>query len=143
MPPTVHLAQGLYAWKLQYEDGSERVVLGSSLNTLISGATPIVSAIRGSAAAEEQAPVVDSLVPASAQLGDPDFTLHVHGSNFNPGAVIVWNGGEEPTTYVSETELTTDVNMATATVAGAYPVFVRAISRQESNSLDFTLNPAP
>src|SRR5678816_2221276 len=56
-------------------------------------------------------PTTTALVPSSAKLGDPSFTLHVQGTGFVPGSVILWNGSPEPTTFVSATELTTLVNM--------------------------------
>jgi len=69
-------------------------------------------------------PVVSSLNPGSATIGDPSFTLHVLGTGFNSESLIVWNGSEEPTTYVSATELTTGVDMSTAVVAVNIPVAV-------------------
>jgi len=82
-----------------------------------------------------------SLEPAAAALGDPPFTLHVHGSGFIPDAVIVWNGGDETTTVVSDTELTTEVDMSTATTAMPIPVEVRTADGV-SNGLTFTLQAA-
>jgi len=70
-------------------------------------------------------PTISALEPPSAALGDPSFTLHIKGGLFTPGSVIVWNGSDEPTTFVSWTEVTTQVNMATAEVAMAIPVAVR------------------
>lgn len=84
-------------------------------------------------------PVVDALVPASATLGSPSFTLHVRGEGFTPSSVIEWNGGAEPTTFIDDTHLTTEVNMATATVAGPIPVAVRVENYLRSNALDFDL----
>ena len=46
-------------------------------------------------------PELTSLTPNSAELGDPSFTLHVHGKNFGQGSVIIFAGVEEPTTVVS------------------------------------------
>ena len=83
-------------------------------------------------------PALTTLTPATAVLGAPNFTLHVGGSGFKSGAVILWNGGAEPTTFVSETELTTDVNMATATVAVEIPVAVANPGGAPSASLPFT-----
>lgn len=88
------------------------------------------------------APVLTSLVPASATLGDPSFTLHVHGTGFSAGAAILWNGTAEPTIVVSDTEVTTAVNMATAIVAAAIPVTVRTATGAVSNALTFDLQPA-
>lgn len=137
------IAQGLYTWKLTYEDGSQRIVVGSSLHTLITGSTPVVAAQRGPAiTGDGPPPVVQTLTPDTAALGSPDFTLHVQGLNFHDGDQIIWNGSPEATVFVSETELTTGVNMATAIVAMTIPVGVRSLTGQDSNSLDFTLTDA-
>jgi hypothetical protein len=87
------------------------------------------------------APVVTALVPDSAVLGSPSFTLHVHGTGFAPDAVIVWNGSDEPTTVVSATEVTTGVDMTTAAVAVAIPVAVRN-GDVVSDALPFTFTEA-
>lgn len=137
---SIAIAHGLYTWKLTYEDGSERIALGSSLDTLITGSTPIIAAQRGPAfTGDGPPPVVSALVPDTAALGSPDFTLHVQGSFFQDGDQIIWNGSPEPTTFVSPTELTTGVNMATAMVAMTIPVSVRPLAGPDSASLDFTL----
>jgi hypothetical protein len=86
-------------------------------------------------------PVLDTLVPDTAVLGSPDFVLHVLGSGFAPDAVILWNGSPEPTTVVSDTELTTGVNMATAAVAVALPVAVTQ-GGVVSNAVLFTFTEA-
>ena len=83
-------------------------------------------------------PTVITLTPNTAVVGAPNFTIHVIGTNFFPGTVILWNGAEEPTTIVSETEVTTGVNMATVSGPATVPVSVRAITGAESNALPFT-----
>jgi IPT/TIG domain len=88
-------------------------------------------------------PVLSALSPAQAALGDPSFTLSVQGSNFDDGAVIVWNGSDEATTFVSATEVTTEVDMATATTATAIPVQVKNLDLALSNTLQFQLVDAP
>lgn len=70
-------------------------------------------------------PLVNSLNPVSAYLGDPSFTLHVIGTGFDSGSKIIWNGSAENTIFVSSTELTTVVNMDTAEVAIDIPVQVQ------------------
>ena len=87
------------------------------------------------------APVVTALEPDTAVLGSPSFVLHVWGTAFGLDAVILWNGAPEPTTVVSETELTTIVDMSTAIVAITLPVAVRQ-GGVDSNALDFTLTDA-
>jgi len=81
------------------------------------------------------------LVPNHAALGSPSFTIHVIGTGFGPGAVIVWNNSDEPTTFVSTRELTTVVNMATAEAAVTLPVKVRQAGA-ETGELPFTFDPA-
>jgi hypothetical protein len=87
-------------------------------------------------------PVLTVLEPAQAALGAPSFTLHVRGTGFQPTDLIIWNGSPEPTTYVSATELTTGVNMATAVVAIPIPIQVRTADGRVSNTLTFTLTAA-
>jgi hypothetical protein len=88
-------------------------------------------------------PTIHALDPASAVLGAPSFTLRVLGSGFRTGDVIVWNGSHEPTTFVSNTELTTGVNMETAQVAIAIPVSIFRAGGQSSNEVTFLLTTVP
>ena len=71
-------------------------------------------------------PIVTSLTPNSAEIGDPSFTLHVHGSNFKNTDKIVFAGVEEPTTFVSASELTTGVDMNMWLGPDALPVLVQS-----------------
>jgi len=82
-------------------------------------------------------PTLTSIDPDTAVIGDPDVTLTVTGSDFTPQSVITFNGGNETTEFVSDTELTTIVKPSTATTAGAYPVTVKT-STLESDAVDFT-----
>jgi hypothetical protein len=83
-------------------------------------------------------PVVNTLTPASAEIGDPSFTLHVHGSNFDSGSKIYFNGIEEPTTLVSATEVTTGVNMPLWLAPAVVPVLVQNSNGTTSASMNFT-----
>jgi hypothetical protein len=87
-------------------------------------------------------PLLTALDPMTAALGDPSFTLRVTGEGFVPNAVILWNGGAEPTTVVSATEVTTEVNLATASVAMPIPIQVRNGLGGLSNTLTFALTEA-
>jgi len=141
MPPTFAVSEGLYVWTITLLGGEVRTCIGSSLATLINGSLPVISAVRGAAfdPAAVPAPVVTSLTPATAVVGAPNFTLSVKGTGFVPGSRIVFNGFEEPTTYVSATELTTGVNMAVWTAPSApLPVAVRALDGEMSNAMNFT-----
>jgi hypothetical protein len=83
------------------------------------------------------APVVDRLEPNNAVLGSEAFTLRVHGSGFTENTVILFNEGQELTTFVSPNELTTGVQPETATVAGTVPVAVLDSVAGRSNSVGF------
>jgi hypothetical protein len=130
----------LYDWTLTLETGEvRRQVVASSLRAAI-GFLPVVSAQRGAAVDQVRpTPVLTTLVPSTAALGAPNFTLHVQGTGFQTNDVIVWNGAPEPTQWVSATELTTVVDMSTAQVAMPVPVAVRTALGESSNALTFTL----
>lgn len=84
-------------------------------------------------------PVVNSLVPNSVAIGQPSFDIHVMGTGFTPTSVIVFNGYDEPTTFVSETELTTGINMDVWTAPSApLPVHVRNADGVLSDPQTFT-----
>ena len=142
MPPTVKIADNLYTWTLTFADGSTRAVLGSSMQTVIGGVfpSPVVTATRGPAfTTDGPPPTISSLNPATAKLGDPNFTLHVIGTNFRAGAVINFAGMDEPTTLVSPTEVTTLMNMAVWLGPDpAVPVKVRSAVGVESNVMPFS-----
>jgi hypothetical protein len=87
-------------------------------------------------------PVVTALEPDTAAIGAPSFTLHVLGTGFAPGAVIVFAGHDEPTTVVSPTDVTTGVNMAVWLGPDAVPVLVRNPDGAMSEPLDFTFTDA-
>ena len=94
-------------------------------------------------AADPPPPVVTALEPSSAALGAPSFTLHVRGTDFIEGAVIVFAGHDEPTTWVSPTELTTGVDMGVWTGPDpAVPVLVRRVDGTLSNTLTFAFTAA-
>ena len=83
-------------------------------------------------------PLITSLTPSSAEIGDPNFTLHVHGTGFDSLSKIYFNGGEEPTTFVSATELTTGVDMSTVSGPISVPVQVLRGDGVPSNESMFT-----
>lgn len=85
-----------------------------------------------------KAPLVSALTPGSAVIGDPSFDIHVHGVNFTPESKIIFNGFEEPTTFVSATELTTGVNMDVWLAAATVPVSVQNGDGVISNAQNFT-----
>ena len=84
-----------------------------------------------------EAPVITSLTPATAAIGDAAFTLSVIGTGFTPTSVISFNGLDEPTTFVSPTEVSTGVDMSVWLAEAVVPVTVTN-GDVVSDPMDFT-----
>jgi hypothetical protein len=89
-------------------------------------------------------PAVTSLVPFTAVVGAASFTLHVMGSRFRPGTIVLWNGIQQVTTYVSPTEVTTLVDLVTTSIPPGppslnIPVAVRSLTGVDSNTVLFVV----
>jgi hypothetical protein len=69
-------------------------------------------------------------------IGSDDFVLEVQGRNFYVTSVIVFNGGDEPTTLKSETKVTTIVKPSLVSNPITVPIEVRN-GEYVSNSLMF------
>ena len=65
------------------------------------------------------APILTSISPTSATVGDPDTTITLTGSSFVNGSTADFNGTPLATTFVSATELTAVIPAADLTMAGA------------------------
>jgi hypothetical protein len=83
-----------------------------------------------------QAPVLSSLNPSTADVGSPDLTMVVNGTGFTSSSVIVWNGGDEPTTFGSASQVSTIVKPSTASGPYTVPIAVRN-GDKVSNELQF------
>lgn len=86
-------------------------------------------------------PAITSLTPSTAAVGDASFTLQVMGTGFNPGSVIMFNGLNENTTFVSDTEVSTGVDMSVWLAAAVVPVNVMT-NGVISDPMDFTFTDA-
>jgi hypothetical protein len=84
------------------------------------------------------APTLAALVPDTVALGAPSFTLQVTGTGFTAQSVIVFAGHDEPTTVVSDTELTTGVDMTVWLAPDVVPVTVRNADGQVTDPVSFT-----
>ena len=71
------------------------------------------------------APVLTSIDPTGAAIGDRDLTMTCTGTGFTPDSKITFNGNDEPTTLIGTTKATTIVKPETANVVGPVPVTVR------------------
>ena len=96
----------------------------------------------GEGGVEPGAPALSSLAPNEAVVGSTDFLLRLLGTGFADGCTIVWNGADEITNFVSETELTTGVKPSTASGPSTVTVAVRNPDDQISNELPFTFTAA-
>ena len=86
---------------------------------------------------EDEGPDVTSLDPDEADAGDAtDITMRVIGTGFTEESVITFNGLDEPTVFVSDTEVTTVVKPSLFTVPAVCPVTVKT-GALESDALEF------
>jgi hypothetical protein len=84
------------------------------------------------------APVLSSLEPASASITDADFEGHLRGTGFTEDTVIIWNGAEENTRFVDDTDVWTTVVPSVVTAPTVLDVYVRNGDGQVSGILPFT-----
>jgi hypothetical protein len=88
------------------------------------------------------APVLDALSPDTAVAGDAaDITMIVEGEGFTPASVIVFNGLDEPTTFIDDTQVSTGVKPSLFVVPADCPVSVRNGAAM-SNELTFSFTAA-
>ena len=90
-------------------------------------------------------PVISSLSPATASTGGSAFTLTVTGTGFDSTAQATWNGSPRTTTFVSPTQVTTQVGAADIAAAGTFPVGVYNTDSGSiaSNTITLTVADAP
>ncbi len=92
------------------------------------------------------APTITSISPTSAQSG-AQITLTINGSNFQPGASILFNNQNNftyNTNYNGATQLTTSLILG-GVAAGTYPITVVNVTPTSvsSNSVNFTVTGPP
>jgi len=84
-------------------------------------------------------PVITTLSPNSTTQGGSGFTLTVFGSNFNVGAVVLWNGSALSTSFVNGFQLTAFVPASQINTQGTALVTVLNPGGATSNGLTFTV----
>jgi uncharacterized repeat protein (TIGR01451 family) len=77
--------------------------------------------------------------PASANHGSGNLTVSVAGSNFVPGAVVLWNNNERTTTFVDSSHLTVAIPASDLAQAGTATVVVNNPGSSNSGSVSFTI----
>jgi len=87
-------------------------------------------------------PTLTSLSPNTAVAGAPDdIVMSAIGTGFTSASIIVFNGFSEPTTFVSDTEVTTGVKPSIFVVPAVCPVEVHT-GTTVSGPVDFTFTEA-
>ncbi|HEV3218851.1 MAG TPA: protease pro-enzyme activation domain-containing protein [Candidatus Acidoferrales bacterium] len=89
--------------------------------------------------------ITPPLVPASATVGGPGFTLTVNGSGFINGATATFGGNARVVTFVNATQVTIAVLAADIAVVGTPAVVVTnpGPGGGASNSVNFAVNNPP
>jgi hypothetical protein len=84
--------------------------------------------------------VATSSTPSSIGAGSGNLMLTVTGSNFVPGAVVLWNGAERSTMFVDATHLKVAVPASDLTSAGNATLTIVNPGAAASGSITFTIN---
>jgi len=91
-------------------------------------------------------PSLKSMSPTTGQAGGTAFTLTVTGKSFSPGSLVEWNGNALVTTFLSTSQMTTQVPASLIASPGTATVVVFTSTPgggTSATSLTFTITPAP
>lgn len=89
-------------------------------------------------------PTLTSVQPTSALAGETPLTITLDGSDFVPGAFARWNGGGRPTTFVSDTRLTSDAYPSHLWEGREWQIYVENPDGQRTGPVSLTIyNPVP
>lgn len=126
---------------IEVKDGSVAEITGPArivVTTDVPGSVLIDGEPLAPPVAPDVAATVTGLSPNTAVAGDAaDITMSVMGDGFTSASVIVFNGLEEPTTFVSAAQLSTGVKPSLFVVPADCPVGVRTGSAM-SNEIPFS-----
>jgi trimeric autotransporter adhesin len=64
------------------------------------------------------------LVPDSTKPGSGGFTLKINGTGFCASSVVLWNGSDRITQFISESQLTAPIKDSDVSTAGTASVTV-------------------
>ena len=84
-------------------------------------------------------PGLTSVSPSSAQAGGGNFYLTATGSNFVPGAVLLWNGSERTTTYLDAGHLKVAIPASDIASSGSATLTVVNPGSAPSGGISFTI----
>lgn len=83
------------------------------------------------------------VTPQSVYAGQKTFRLEVNGDKFTPDSVIIFNGNQLPTTFVSEQKLYADVPSNFISGAGGATITVQSAGGLFSNPYQFAIQAPP
>jgi lamin tail-like protein/IPT/TIG domain-containing protein len=87
--------------------------------------------------------VVSSILPATAIVGGPGFSLSVKGSNFKTGVVVFFDQTPLVSHFTSSTQLTADVPASLISALGVHAVSAQNLGESPSNEVIFQVLPDP
>jgi len=103
----------------------QRLTYGLLLGVALAAFGPLEILGSRAFAAENPVPLINQpLVPDATAPGGEGFTLAVHGTGFVSAAVVNWNHGSLPTTFVSHSELTASIPASDIAAASTASVTV-------------------
>jgi IPT/TIG domain len=119
------------------------IVIGPNPTYIVDTTLPArIDQIKDESAPEppaESAPVLTSLSPAELPVWAQDTEVFYNGSGFTDASVIIWNGSEEPTKFISATQLSTIVKPSTVQAPLPYTLQTSVKNGdKESGELNFT-----
>jgi hypothetical protein len=114
--------------------GKNLVISGPANVTVKGGEVPAI--VEDASELQASAPTISALTPDTAESGAADIDLVITGTGFTPSSVIVFGANDEPTTMISDTEVSTGVRPSLFAPA-VVPVTVRN-GPARSAPLDFT-----
>ena len=114
--------------------GETLMIAGPANVTIKGGEVPLI--VDSIEEAQAAAPKVSGIAPDTVETGAADLTLVVTGSGFTAASVIIFGVNDEPTVFVSNTEISTVVKPSLF-VPDTVPVSVRN-GPAHSGAVDFT-----
>lgn len=81
--------------------------------------------------------------PQSVYAGSKNFRLEVNGDRFTPDSLIIWNGSQIPSTYVSPQKMTADISAGLISAEGPRTIEVRTPTGKYSNPVQLNVQAPP
>jgi subtilisin family serine protease len=99
-------------------------------SSVIVSSSALLWTIGSSTPPNNSSPTITSVSPTTVPLDGPSYTLTVNGTGFGPTSVVTFNLYDQPTTYVSSSQLTAEIP-------------AQSIAQVISSTYVWVTNPAP